>query len=287
MLVIARKNREAKRNDFDEAIPTLLLNANGSLRRPFGTPRTDSNLILLIEEYLNARMPLLAPQKQVKKKSHRSPSFSRRGSIAHGAGGGSERSELELLHAYRRALEKHGVDPTQFDLDNDFYWLFRLNELLAKAYRTFDEINRKHFSGLLIRPKIIFCNRATGGYYNKNRHTIGISLAMTVEHGELEFFETLLHEIAHISVLSHSPRFYQVLKRIGGSGKKAPMTVLLRAKRERFLAEHYSVRVRCPNCQKEYRYRTRRALRYACRTCCEKFAGGKFDARFKFQPVTL
>jgi predicted SprT family Zn-dependent metalloprotease len=216
---------------------------------------------------MNVLTRLLAPRKQVKKKS---PRVKR------------ERSELELLYSYRRALEKHGTEAHSLDLDNEFFWMFRLSGLIAQAYQKFDEINHKHFSDTFSRPKIIFCNRSTGGYYNKTRHTIGISLSMTVEHGEVEFFETLLHEIAHIVEQSHSPRFYEVLKKIGGSGRKAPMTILLRAKRERFLAEHYSVRVRCPNCNTEYRYRTRRALRYACRPCCNKYAGGKFDARFKF-----
>jgi predicted SprT family Zn-dependent metalloprotease len=216
---------------------------------------------------MNALRSLLAPRKQVKKKS---PSLKK------------ERSELELLHSYRRALSKHGVNAPAFDLDNGFYWMFRLSGLIALAYHKFDEINHRHFSDRYARPRIIFCNRSTGGYYNKTRHTIGISIAMTIEHGEVEFFETLLHEIAHIIEQSHSARFYEVLKKIGGSGRKAPMTLLLRAKRDRFLAEHYSVRVRCPHCNKEYRYRTRRALRYACRPCCIKYSNGKYDARFRF-----
>ena len=216
---------------------------------------------------MNVLKRLLAPGKQVKKKS---PRLKR------------ERSEIELLHSYRRALAKHGADAPALDLDNDFYWMFRLNGLIAQGYQKFDEINQRFFSDRFARPKIIFCSRSTGGYYNKTRHTIGISLAMTVEHGEAEFLETMLHEIAHIVEQSHSPRFYEVLSKIGGSGRKAPMTILLRAKRERFLAEHYSVRVRCPNCNTEYRYRTRRALRYACRPCCIKYANGKYDARFRF-----
>ena len=171
------------------------------------------------------------------------------------------------------------------DLDNDFFWLFRLDGFLAQARRKFDEVNRKFFSDTLLKPKIIFCNRATGGYYNKTRHTIGISLAMTIEHGEAEFFETLLHEIAHIAEQSHNARFYEILQKIEGTGRKAPTTILLHAKRERFLAEHYRVRVRCPNCKIEHRYRTRRALRYACRDCCTKFAEGKFDERFRFVEV--
>ncbi len=211
-----------------------------------------------------------APQKQGKKKYHR-----------HTNGTPNERSAWELLKNYRRALSRYNIDAAELDLDNNFYWLFRLEALLAKAHRTFDEINASHFGGQLLRPRIIYCTRSTGGYYNKNRHTIGISLSMMIEHGEPEFFETLLHEIAHIQIASHSPKFYELLRAIGGSGRKAPMTILLRAKRERYLAEHYPVRVRCPNCRKEYRYRTRRALSYACRPCCQKFARGKFDARFR------
>jgi predicted SprT family Zn-dependent metalloprotease len=213
---------------------------------------------------------LQAPRKQVKKKS---------------PGRDRERSELDLLQSYRSALFKLGTAVPALDLDNDFFWLFRLNGLMARGNRIFDEINHKHFNNSLSRPKIMFCNRSTGGYYNKTRHTIGISLAMTIEHGEEEFFETLLHEIAHIVVQSHSPRFYEVLTSIGGSGRKAPITILLKAKRNRFLTEHYRVRVRCPECKTEYRYRTRRALSYACRPCCEKFAGGKFDAKYKLETV--
>ncbi len=211
-----------------------------------------------------------APRKQVKKKSLRPP---------------RERSELELLASYRRALAKHGLPAPELDLENEFFWLFRLNGLLAQARRKFDEVNQDYFNGSLLAPRIVFCHRSTGGYYNKTRHTIGISLAMSVEHGEREYFETLLHEIAHILVQSHSPKFYEVLQKIGGSGRKAPMTILLRAKRDRYLAEHYPVQVRCPNCRKEYRYRTRRALTYACRPCCEKFASGKFDVRYKLESV--
>ncbi len=178
-----------------------------------------------------------------------------------------------------------GIDAAQLanlDLENEFYWLFRLTGLIARGYQIFDAVNGKHFDSKLPRPKIVFCNRSSGGYYSRARHTIGISLAMTVELGDEEFFETLLHEIAHIVVHSHSPQFYAILSKIGGTGKKAPLTLLLAAKRKHFREKHYTVVVHCPNCAREHRYRTRRALRYACRTCCVKFAGGKYDERFRF-----
>jgi predicted SprT family Zn-dependent metalloprotease len=198
--------------------------------------------------------------------------------------GRKERSELELLCAYRSKLLELGIEESQiekFDLGNDFYWLFRLTALISLAYRTFEEVNRKYFEGRLERPNIIFCARSTGGYYNKGRHTIGISLPMTIEFGEPEFFETLLHEIAHIVVASHSPKFYNVLHAIGGSGKKAPLTLLLQAKRKLHAETHYPIVVRCPNCLRQSRYKTRRALHYACRRCCNKYAHGKYDERFK------
>jgi ribosomal protein L37AE/L43A len=224
---------------------------------------------------LNTLKRLQAPQKQGKKKSPVVPARSR--------------SEIELLRSYREriiALGVHGEQLARLDLENEFYWLFRLSGLLAEAYRMFDKVNERHFASRLIRPKIIFCNRSSGGYYSRARHTIGISIAMTVEFGESEFFETLLHEIAHIVIQSHSVQFYALLTNLGGGGKKAPLTMLLAAKRARYREKHYPVIVVCPNCKHEHRYRTRRALRYACRPCCTKYAGGKYDARFKFITVT-
>ena len=219
----------------------------------------------------NVLSRLYAPRKQGKNKSP----F--RGRV--------ERSEIELLHNYRKRVVRLGVDAellAALDLENDFYWLFRLSGLMAVANQKFDQLNAQYFESNLPRPKIIFCNRSTGGYYNRTRHTIGISLAMTVEFGEPEFFETLLHEIAHIIVQSHGPKFYEVLTLLGGTGKKAPLTLLLAAKRKKHLEEHYPVIVHCPMCLRERRYRTKRAMRYACRTCCTKYAGGKYDERFRF-----
>jgi predicted SprT family Zn-dependent metalloprotease len=199
-----------------------------------------------------------------------------------------ERWEMSLFESYRakvRALLVPEEKLAPLDLDNDFYWYFRLTELMALAHRTFDEVNAKHFGGRLVRPKIIYCDRSSGGYYNKTQHVIGISLPMTVEFGEPEFFETLLHEIAHIPISDHSPKFYALLRGIGGTGRKAPVTMVLGAKRERYLATNYPVIVRCPSCLREQRYRTRRALKYACRSCCTKYARGNFDERFRFVEV--
>jgi predicted SprT family Zn-dependent metalloprotease len=200
----------------------------------------------------------------------------------------SVRSPEETLFLSTRKLFAN-LDPAGYerlDLGNDFYWLFRLGGLLAQARRDFQEINRKYYGGSLIEPSIGYCRRSTGGFYDRRKHSIGISMAMTLELGEPEFYETLLHEIAHLRIHNHSPKFYAELQRIGGAGRKAPMTLLLAHKRKAYVTKMYPVIVECPGCGRQQRYRTRRALRYACKRCCVRHAGGKFDVRFQFVEVS-
>lgn len=197
--------------------------------------------------------------------------------------------ELRSLRLCVKALRRHGVDAAlidQMDLSNEFYWYFHLNGLLEKARSTFARLNAERFGSRLSEPKIVFCTRSTGGYYHSRRNEIGISLAMTVEHGEAEFMETLLHEIGHMKHRDHSPAFYALIRSLGASGKKAPLTRLLEKKRQNFVLTRYPVEVECPQCKTRSRFKTRRVLQYACRKCCDRFAGGKFDVRFKFVTVS-
>ncbi len=192
--------------------------------------------------------------------------------------------ELALFRRYIAELARHNADPEAlagFELDNTFYWFFILTDHIAFAYKTFERINEQFYQNRFTRPRITFSKRATGGYYDKRKHEIGISLAMTVEFGRPEFYETLLHELAHLVIQSHNRNFYALLEQLGGSGRKAPRTYLLELKRRQLLKNNYPVLVHCPNCLVARRYRNRRALRYACRACCETFAGGKFDTRFQ------
>lgn len=195
-------------------------------------------------------------------------------------------SEFDLFLSVRESVRVHS--PSQFealDLGNDFYWMFRLSELLSSARRRFREVNAQFYGGALTEPAIVFSRRTTGGYYHRRKHEIGISMAMTLEFGEPELYETLLHEIVHIRIGNHSPKFYADLRRIGGTGRKAPMTLLLAQKRRTYAETRYPVVVECPGCRRRQRYRTRRALQYACKACCTRLAGGKFDVRFKFIEV--
>lgn len=197
--------------------------------------------------------------------------------------------ELHHLRLYVRALRRHGVSEDfirEKDFENEFYWYFELSRLMTLAYATFDEVNHTYFEGKLPTPLVTFCTRSTGGFYNKRKNHIGISMGMTAEHGEHEFMETLLHEIGHMKHSDHSPRFYALIRSIGATGKKAPMTKLLEHKRTNYVMSNYPVEVCCPSCGVRSRFKTKRALLYACRKCCDRFAGGKFDTRFKFVLAT-
>ena len=193
--------------------------------------------------------------------------------------------ELHYLRIYVRALRRHGVSEDYIrerDFENEFYWYFELSRLMQLAQATFDRVNAQHFSGALPQPVISWCTRSTGGFYNKRKNEIGISMGMTLEHGEREFMETLLHEIGHMKHGDHSANFYALIRSIGASGKKAPMTKLLEHKRTNFVVTKYPVEVICPSCGVRSRFKTKRALLYPCRRCCDKLNSGKFDARFKF-----
>ncbi|MEO6940069.1 MAG: SprT-like domain-containing protein [Candidatus Kapaibacterium sp.] len=195
-------------------------------------------------------------------------------------------TEMKLFREYVRALRRYGV-PEEFiadhNLENELFWLFELSRFMELAQKTFDRVNTEYFSGQLSKPTIVFARRATGGFYNYRKQTIGISLSMTVEFGDSEFLETMLHEIAHIRIRAHNRAFYTLLRSIGGSGRKAPMTALLSTKRAVTEQKQKPVVVECPNCFTKHRFRTKRALRYACKTCCDSFSRGKFDTRFLFR----
>jgi predicted SprT family Zn-dependent metalloprotease len=193
--------------------------------------------------------------------------------------------ELHHLRLYVRALRRHGASEEfirEKDFENEFYWYFELTRLMTLAYATFAQVNQKHFGGSLTTPSITFCTRSSGGFYNKRKHHIGISLGMTVEFGEPEFIETLLHEIGHIRHQDHGPNFYALIRSIGATGKKAPVTRLLQHKRVNYQNTNYPVEVMCPSCNVRSRFKTKRALLYACRKCCDRYNGGKFDVRYKF-----
>jgi predicted SprT family Zn-dependent metalloprotease len=192
--------------------------------------------------------------------------------------------ELAMLLNYSRQLQKYGASEKALailDLENVSGWLPTLIDDIAFAYDSFDQVNSKFFGGKYTCPRIKYARRATGGYYDRRKHEIGISMAMTIEFGRPEFLETLLHEFAHFEIQAHNQCFYDLLEQLGGSGRKAPRTYLLELKRNQFVLDNYPVLVHCPNCLVERRYRNRRALRYACKACCQKFAGGKFDTRFQ------
>lgn len=88
-----------------------------------------------------------------------------------------------------------------------------------------------------------------------------------------EVVMTIRHEVAHALTIGHGHDATWARKciELGGNGKQFNTTAQLTRK---FVGT-------CPKCDRKIQ-RDRRNLRQACGKCCDAYAGGKFDAQYKF-----
>lgn len=137
--------------------------------------------------------------------------------------------------------------------------------LESALYEEFDRLNAAHFSGRLVRPKIVLSRRkAFGGYYQPKNHRIVLSLQAYSEHGWNETLNTFRHEVAHIVHPNHSAAFWAVAIRLGAVQRyaAAPLAV-----KPRPLPKYTYA---CPACGR--RIKRHRRLRLAsCATCDKRF----------------
>jgi predicted SprT family Zn-dependent metalloprotease len=106
--------------------------------------------------------------------------------------------------------------------------------------------------------------------------------------GPAEIDRTLRHELAHLlahsrsrrQILPHGPQWRRACCDLGIAGERAGHTLPLigRALRRQFV-------YRCAHCQRHFPrvHRIRRAT--ACLDCCQKFARGNYDERFRLRLV--
>lgn len=116
------------------------------------------------------------------------------------------------------------------------------------------------------------------GYYNPSERLIVLSRPYADHYGESEVLATLLHELVHHRVhltfgnrvRPHGQEFRAEMLRVGCPRYCYDTT---RLKRLLFV---------CPSCGREFG-RERRPPRsgIACGPCCKRYAGGRFDARFR------
>ena len=129
--------------------------------------------------------------------------------------------------------------------------------------------------------------RTTVGRADFQRCLILLNPALQ-QFGLAEIDRTLRHELAHLlahfrsrrRILPHGPQWRKACYDLGIPGERAAHTLPLigRALRRRFVYQ-------CAQCQRHFSrmHRIRRAT--ACLDCCQKFARGNYDERFRLRLV--
>jgi predicted SprT family Zn-dependent metalloprotease len=117
------------------------------------------------------------------------------------------------------------------------------------------------------------------GCCHHTRKTISLSRRLVELNSQTEVLDTILHEIAHAIAgpqAGHGREWQRVARSIGCSGDRCYSLARTVQPSPRFILE-------CGYCgRKVPRIRAPRR-KTACGTCCARFAGGQYDARFLLQ----
>ena len=128
--------------------------------------------------------------------------------------------------------------------------------------------------------------RTCAGRADTRRWLISLNPRLA-EHGIPEIDRTLLHELAHLLAQSragrrrippHGAAWQQACEDLGIPGESRCHTLPFEIRRP---ARRYLYK--CPSCARDFP-RVRKFRRsIACRACCQKHAGGRFDRRFQLR----
>jgi len=122
------------------------------------------------------------------------------------------------------------------------------------------------------------------GCCNYTQRKISISSALAALNSVSEVTETILHEIAHALAyykgeLRHGAIWKSVAKSIGCTAERCYSSEVITPQVKKY-------RYECPHCKKTItKTYIMRTTRVACRDCCDKYANGYFDYRFKFRLI--
>lgn len=166
--------------------------------------------------------------------------------------------------------------------------------LQAELQDVLDRIVRTHFRDILASPRapyprIELSNRMTSSAGRCYPDTGLIRLA-TLYHRDHGIDETLLvlkHEVAHWAarwrygrrIAPHGPEFRETAHELD---QRITVTCPPFAHRER--AQRQAWLMTCPRCRRLYRRRRRDKV--ACRACCDTYAGGRYDRRFRLSVLS-
>lgn len=152
--------------------------------------------------------------------------------------------------------------------------------------KVFDEINVEHFDGFLDVPLLMWNSRlrsCAGRFRPGSRKfldeypaRIEIASYLKEESQAVSLVrDTLGHEMIHFWLwvrrkpYGHTPEFYRKMKEMGVS-RYNPVP---RTRPFRYV-------YRCGGCSREFPVRKKLGV-LACAQCCKKYAGGRYDVRFK------
>lgn len=145
-----------------------------------------------------------------------------------------------------------------------------------------DRLARQHFGtgfvgGVAWAPRL----RYRAGDFSPATGRIRLSLPYYLRYGRAETERILLHELCHWWLFRQgqghredAPAFQALLARHGAPARGLPMP--------RAAGGQWRVYA-CPVCGARYRYRRRVDL--ACGPCCRRYAGGRYDPRFRLVPL--
>jgi SprT protein len=129
--------------------------------------------------------------------------------------------------------------------------------------------------------------RSTAGYAHYPQWRIELNPRLREFEGQIE--RTLKHELAHLiayhrsgrRIEPHGSEWRRACADLGIPDERARHTLPLPRKEVR-----RKLLYACPNCQHIARRVKRFRKPVACRKCCDAFAGGVFDARFKYRLIS-
>ncbi len=138
---------------------------------------------------------------------------------------------------------------------------------ITELYRMFEIYNRQYFKNKLPQVKITYSKRmlVAGGYYPSKKE-----IRISEKYHKLfpdEVYDTLKHEMIHITHFKHDAVFKRIARRIGASVRANEHPSLRRPPKYIYI---------CPGCFTEYPRHKR--LRMAS---CGRCSKDKFDPRFK------
>ncbi len=112
-----------------------------------------------------------------------------------------------------------------------------------------------------------------------NKKVISLSRPLVELNSEAECRDTVLHEIAHALAgpnAGHGPEWVSMCRKVGARPVRCYGAGEVREPEPRYVA-------RCPSCKKEAGFQRRPTRVRACSDCCKKYAGGRYDERFRMR----